>query len=195
MLCSRPQLLETSSGSLILLLGDQRISAFAWKSYAGYPGFHRYRALGTLEFFLEHSLVYCGQCRPIYRPIQLSIQRSTVGRYSGRQSVDSRSIVSRSWGRLSAEHRSIFRRHTPTDYRSTVGGISVNCRSNISRVLIQQVSPMAFFLSNDVINYCYHAMGDQWHCEVRLPYEANRRALGTRDMVTFCFQFVSSPIV
>ena len=54
---------------------------------------------------------------------------------------------------------------------------------------------MAFFLSNDVINYCYHAMGDQWHCEVRLPYEANRRALGNRDMVTFCFQFVSSPIV
>ena len=30
-------------------------------------------------------------------------------------------------------------------YRSTVGGISVNCRSNISRVLIYQVSPMAFF--------------------------------------------------
>ena len=51
-------------------------------------------------------------------------------------------------------------------YRSTVGGISVNCRSNISRVLIYQVSPMAFvFLSKDVINYCYHAMGE--HVEVR----------------------------
>ena len=44
-------------------------------------------------------------------------------------------------------------------YQSTVGGISVNCRSNISRVLIYQVSPMAFFFSKDVINYCYHAMG------------------------------------
>ena len=30
-------------------------------------------------------------------------------------------------------------------YQSTVGGISVNYRSNISRVLIYQVSPMAFF--------------------------------------------------
>ena len=39
-------------------------------------------------------------------------------------------------------------------YRSTVGGISVDCRSNISRVLTYQVSPMAFFLSKDVINYC-----------------------------------------
>ena len=45
-------------------------------------------------------------------------------------------------------------------YLSTVGGISVNCRSNISRVLIYQGSPMAVFLSKDVINYCYHAMGE-----------------------------------
>ena len=44
-------------------------------------------------------------------------------------------------------------------YRSTVGGIAVNCRSNISRVVIYQVSPMAFFLSKDVINYCsWHAL-------------------------------------
>ena len=51
-------------------------------------------------------------------------------------------------------------------YRSTVGGISVNCRSNISRVLIYQVSPMTFFfLSKDVINYCYHAIGE--HVAVR----------------------------
>ena len=50
-------------------------------------------------------------------------------------------------------------------YQSTVGGISVNYRSNISRVLIYQVSPMAFFLSKDVINYCYHAMGE--HVAVR----------------------------
>ena len=80
-------------------------------------------------------------------------------------------------------------------YRSTVGGISVNCRSNISRVLIYQVSPMAFFLSKDVINYCYHAMGNMWQSKARLRYEENRRALGTKDMITFFFQFVSSPIV
>ena len=34
-----------------------------------------------------------------------------------------------------------------------------------------------------------------WQCEARLLYKANRRALGTKDMVTFFFQFVSSPIV
>ena len=50
-------------------------------------------------------------------------------------------------------------------YRSTVGGILVNCRSNITRVLFYQVSPMAFFLSKDVINYCYHAMRE--HVAVR----------------------------
>ena len=47
---------------------------------------------------------------------------------------------------------------------------------------------MAFFLSNDVINYCYHAMGE--HVAVRgviTHYEANRRALGTRDIVIFFF--------
>ena len=37
--------------------------------------------------------------------------------------------------------------------------------------------------------------GNMWLCEARLLYEANRRTLGTRDMVTFFFQFVSSPIV
>ena len=34
-----------------------------------------------------------------------------------------------------------------------------------------------------------------WQCEARLLYEAKRRALGTRYMVIFFFQFVSSPIV
>ena len=37
--------------------------------------------------------------------------------------------------------------------------------------------------------------GNMWQCEARLLYEANRRALGTRDMVTFFCQFASSPIV
>ena len=34
-----------------------------------------------------------------------------------------------------------------------------------------------------------------WQCKARLRYEENRRALGTKDMITFFFQFVSSPIV
>ena len=71
-------------------------------------------------------------------------------------------------------------------YRSTVGGISVNCRSNISGMLIYQVSPTAF-LSKDVINYCYHAMGEYVAVRGRLLYEANRRALGTKEMVTVFF--------
>ena len=44
-----------------------------------------------------------------------------------------------------------------------------------------------FFLSKDVINYCYHAMGNMWQCKARLRYEENRRALGTKDMITFFF--------
>ena len=158
MLCSRPQLPETSSGSLILLLGDQRISAFAWKSYAEYPGFHRYRALGILEFFSEHSLVYCRQCRPIYRPIQRSIQRSTVGRHSvdiavdsgstvGRQLVYSQSTVGRqsvdrgidyrpSIGRYFDDAPRLTIGHMSVIYRSTVGGISVNCRWYIGELSV-----------------------------------------------------------
>ena len=155
MLCSRPQLPETSSGSLILLLGDQRISAFAWKSYAEYPGFHRYRALGILEFFSEHSLVYCRQCRPIYRPNSgrysgrqwvdtRSIQRSIVGRQSvdswsivSRQSVDSQSIVGQTIGPVSVD---ISTRRTPIDYRSYVGDISVNCRQYIGQLSVEYQS-------------------------------------------------------
>ena len=38
-------------------------------------------------------------------------------------------------------------------------------------------------------------MGNMWQCKARLRYEENRRALGTKDMITFFFQFVSSPIV
>ena len=100
------------------------------------------------------------------------------GRYSGRQLVDSRSIVG-PWSvdseidyrpsigryfddvpRLSIGHMSMIYRSTiggisvncrwyigelSVVYRSTIGGISVNCRSNINRVFIYQASPMAFF--------------------------------------------------
>ena len=37
--------------------------------------------------------------------------------------------------------------------------------------------------------------GNMWQYDTQLLYEVNRRALGTRDMVTLFFQFVSSPIV
>ena len=80
-------------------------------------------------------------------------------------------------------------------YRSTVGGISVNCRSNISRVLIYQVSPMAFLQAKTSLITVIMRWGNMWQCEARLLYEANRRALGTKDMITFFFQLVSSPIV
>ena len=46
----------------------------------------------------------------------------------GRVSVDIRSPVGRESDKLSAEYRSIFRRRTSTEYRSYVGGISVNRR-------------------------------------------------------------------
>ena len=79
-------------------------------------------------------------------------------------------------------------------YRSTVGGISVNCRSSISRVLIYQVSPMAFFKAKTSLIAVIMGWGNMWQCEARLLYEANRRALGNKDRVTvFLFQFVSSP--
>ena len=87
-----------------------------------------------------------------------------------RQSADSRLIVGRQSVERGIDYRPSIGRyfddaprptigHMSVIYRSTVGGISVNCRSNISRVLIQHVSPIAFFLNNDVINYCYHVMG------------------------------------
>ena len=72
-------------------------------------------------------------------------------------------------------------------YRSTVGDISVNCRSNISRVLIYQVSPMAFFLAKTSLITVIMRWGNMWQCEARLLYEGNRRALGTKDMITIFF--------
>ena len=45
-----------------------------------------------------------------------------------------------------------------------------------------------FFLSNDVINYCYHAMGEHVALQGAIThYEANQRALETRDIVIFFF--------
>ena len=43
---------------LTFVLGWLEILVFAYKSYAGHPGFYRFRALGSLQFFLELSSVY-----------------------------------------------------------------------------------------------------------------------------------------
>ena len=43
-------------GTQLLLLGDQKISEFSYKSFAGHPRFYRFRALGSLQFSLEQSL-------------------------------------------------------------------------------------------------------------------------------------------
>lgn len=44
-----------------------------------------------------------------------------------------------------------------------------------------------FFLSKDVINYCYHAMGE--HAAVRgaINLWSEPKSTGTKDMVTFFF--------
>ena len=139
------------------------------------------------------------------------------GRYSGRQSVDSEIDYRPSIGRyfddaprLTIGHMSVIYRSTvggisvncrwyigelSVAYRSTVRGISVNCRSNISCVLIYQVSPMAFFKAKTSLITVIMRWRNMWQCEARLLYETNRRALGTKDMITFFFQFASSPIV
>ena len=48
-------------------MGDQQILAiFTEKSYTAHPGFHRFRALGSLQIFLEHNLVYFFFCQVCY---------------------------------------------------------------------------------------------------------------------------------
>ena len=67
--------------------------------------------------------------------------RSTVGRWSIDSEKDYRPSIRRYFDdapRLTSGHMSVV-------YQSTVGGMSVNCRSNISRVLIYQVSSVALF--------------------------------------------------
>ena len=96
---------------------------------------------------------------------QLVDSRSIVGRQSfnsqltvAQQSVDRGIDYRPSIGRYFDDAPRLTISHMLVTYRSTVGGTSLNCRANISHVLIQQVSPMAFFSSNDIINYCYHAI-------------------------------------
>ena len=71
----------------------------------------------------------------------------SIGRYSGRDSDDSRSTVSRESVERGIDYRPSISRyfddaprptigHMSVIYGSNVGGMSVNCRSNISRVLI-----------------------------------------------------------
>ena len=48
--------LPMTPGALLLHLGDYKILASSYKSYAEHPRFYRFRALGSLQFTLEHSL-------------------------------------------------------------------------------------------------------------------------------------------
>ena len=96
------------------------------------------------------------------------------------------------------DYRSIFRRRTSTHYRSYVSAISVNCRWYIGQLSFEYLVNLSGE-SNAKTSLITVIMrwGNMWQCEARLLYEANRRALGTKDMVTFFFPSlpVSSPIV
>ena len=92
-------------------------------------------------------------------------------------SVDSRSVDSEidyrpSIGRYFDDAPRLTIGHMSVIYRSTVGGISVNCRWYIGQLSFEYQSCVnlsgesnGFFLSKDIINYCYHAMGQ--HVAVR----------------------------
>jgi len=62
-----------------LLQGDEKISDFSNKSYAGRPGFYRFRALGSLQFSLEHSLGNCAQEEPTERVNSLVVVQKPTG--------------------------------------------------------------------------------------------------------------------
>ena len=48
--------LPVTPGAQLLHLGDYKILVVSYKSYAEHPRFYRFRALGSLQFTLEHSL-------------------------------------------------------------------------------------------------------------------------------------------
>ena len=67
----------------------------------------------------------------------INIGRQSVDTQSivSRQSVNNQAIVGQYSDKLSAECRSIFHRCISIEYRSTAGGISVDCQLNISHML------------------------------------------------------------
>jgi len=48
--------LPMTPGAQLLHLGDYKILALSYKSYAEHPKFYRFRAVGSFQFTLEHSL-------------------------------------------------------------------------------------------------------------------------------------------
>ena len=48
--------MATTAHMELLLLGDKEILFFPYKPYAGHPRFHRFRAMGSLQFILEYSI-------------------------------------------------------------------------------------------------------------------------------------------
>ena len=76
-----------------------------------YVGRHRDRHFGR-GVLVEHRSICRPICRPVCRPICRPMLDRYVGRYSGRHSADTLTV----------------------EYRSSVGGLSVECRWSIGRL-------------------------------------------------------------
>ena len=125
----------------------------------------------------------------------------------GRLSIDSRRTVDQQSDKPSAEYRSIFRRRTSTEYRSYVGGISVNCRWYVGQLSVAYRSTVGrrsvscVNLAGESNGFPFERLsnvimllGKMLQCEARLLYEANRWALQTMGMVIFSFVPIVSSI-
>ena len=114
--------------------------------------------------------VYCRQCRLIYRSIQRSIQRSTVGR----PSVDTRSIVGRHSVDSGSIQRSIVGRHS-VNSRSRCVSADVAFRSPTLRRLFADTSPIVGRYLTDVSVSNWSTLGrwsvDTWSIVRRQPLD------------------------
>ena len=98
--------------------------------------------------------------RPIHRPMHRSIYRSLLDRLSTDTRLTSRSTVDRESTDVSVELPLMSAEVSTVTisgaYRSTTGGISVNYRRNVCRIIIQQSSEslpiLCADLSNDTID-------------------------------------------
>ena len=84
-------------------------------------------------------------------------------------------------------------------YRSAVCDMSVNCRWHIGQLSVTYQS--CFNLAGEYSGFPFERLsnvimllGKMLQCEVRLLYEANRRALRTKGMVIFSFVLIVSSI-
>ena len=66
--------LPMTRGTQLLYLGDYKILGLSYKSYAEHPRFYRFRALGSLQFILEHSL----ESMKIYNPLSRTANQGHI---------------------------------------------------------------------------------------------------------------------